>query len=90
MGNTTKHTKDVTLLGKWHMGLSLKKAWTKIEEVLDNAKKLKATVTILWHTNTFGVHNYWGSLYEKILQRAKKDGAIIMKCAEACDSIEKN
>lgn len=80
---------DGTLLGDWHKGLSIKDAWSEIEKVLNIAKKEDAVVTILWHTNIFGVYNYWGELYEKILQKAKSDSAKVMKCIDVINEMEK-
>ncbi|MCC7237896.1 MAG: hypothetical protein IT421_00110 [Candidatus Brocadia sp.] len=80
---------DGTLLADWHKGLSLKDAWIEIEKILTVAKQEKAIVTVLWHTNVFGVYNYWGKLYEKILQKAIFDNARIMKCIDVINEMEK-
>lgn len=80
---------DVTLLGHWHKGLSIKNAWIEIDKVLNIAKIENAVVTVSWHTNVFGVYNYWGELYEKILQKAITDGAKVMKCIDIINEMEK-
>lgn len=81
---------DGTLLADRHKGLSIKNAWSEIEKVLSIAKKENAVVTVLWHTNVFGVYNYWGSLYEKILHKAISDGAKVMKCIDVINEMEKD
>lgn len=81
---------DGTLLGHWRKGLSIKNAWIEIEKVLNIAKEKNAVVTILWHTNVFGVYNYWGDVYQKILQKAQSDGARIMKCIDICNETDKS
>lgn len=80
---------DVTLLGHWHKGLSINNAWIEIDKILNIAKIENAVVTVSWHTNVFGVYNYWGELYEKILQKAKSDGAKIKKCIDVINEMEK-
>lgn len=80
---------DSTLLGEWHDGLSIYNAWNRVEALLNTAKEKNAIITVLWHTNVFGVHRYWGSLYEKILQKARADHARILRCIDLCDDLEK-
>lgn len=79
---------DGTLLAHWHMGLSINHAWIEIEKILNFAKDKNAVITILWHSNVFGVHHFWGSIYEKILQKAKSDCAEIMRCIDVCNELE--
>lgn len=76
---------DGTLLANWHMGLTLAEAWTRVERLMDEAKKRNAVITVLWHTNAFGVYRYWGDLYEKIIQRAKADDAKIVRCIDVIE-----
>lgn len=76
---------DATLFRKDHMGLSIEEALKRIEDVLNKAKEKQAIVTILWHTNTFGVYKYWGSLYGRIIQKAINDKANISRCIDACE-----
>jgi peptidoglycan/xylan/chitin deacetylase (PgdA/CDA1 family) len=76
---------DGTLLGDWHMGLCLEDAWRQIESILKTAKEKNAVVTVLWHTNIFGVHSYWGNIYRRILERARRDNAQVLRCIDACE-----
>lgn len=76
---------DGALLGERHQFLSNEEAWQQVEKILDEAKSKRAVVTILWHNNSFVVPQYWGWLYERIICKAKKDGAFICR---AIDVIE--
>lgn len=76
---------DGALLGEWHQFLSNEQAWQQVEQVLAEAKKRKAVVTVLWHNNSFVAPRYWGWLYERIIQRAKEDGA---RFCRAIDVVE--
>lgn len=73
---------DVALLGEDHQFLNNEKAWQQAEEILEEAKKHRAVVTILWHNNSFVAPRYWGWLYEKIIQKARED------CAYICRAID--
>lgn len=79
---------DGALLGYWKKGPLPYNPWEKIEEVFAEAKKRKAVVTVLWHNNAFGVYHYHGYLYEKIIQKAKADGASICRCIDVCEEME--
>lgn len=81
---------DVALLRNDHKGLNIKEAWKYIEKILEEAETKHAVVTVLWHTNTFGVYRYWGDLYEKILQKAVKDKAKILRCIDIREIMDKN
>ncbi len=76
---------DATLLRPFHLGLSLRAAWERVEGLLDEAKRRGAVVTVLWHTNVFGAYNYWGEIYEKLLIRAQRDGAKIGRCRDVLE-----
>jgi peptidoglycan/xylan/chitin deacetylase (PgdA/CDA1 family) len=73
---------DGALLGEWHQFLEKHEAWQRAEQVLTEAKEVGAVVTVLWHNNSFAAPRYWGWLYERILQRAKKDGACICRASD--------
>lgn len=77
-----------TLLGYWHQGKLPYEPWSKVEEILAEAKKNRAVVTILWHNHAFGVYHYHGDLYEKILIKAKADGARICRCIDVINELE--
>jgi peptidoglycan/xylan/chitin deacetylase (PgdA/CDA1 family) len=77
-----------TLLGYWQKEPIQTDPWTRIEEILSEAKEKKAAVTILWHNHSFGVYHYHGYLYEKILKKAKADGARICRCIDICEEME--
>lgn len=77
-----------TLLGYWHQGKLPYEPWTKVEEILAEAKEKQAVVTILWHNHAFGVYHYHGDLYEKILLKAKADGARICRCIDVITEME--
>ena len=79
---------DGTLLKKKYMGLTREKAWTRVSELMDDARRQRAVITILWHTNVFGPPLYWGNVYEKILKKAILDGARIMRCVDICKTME--
>ncbi len=79
---------DSMLLGHWRLGMSMEAAWREIESTLEKARNTGAVVTILWHTSTSTVYSFWGVLYERILRRAKEDGARMMRCVDLCDELE--
>jgi len=76
---------DGALLGEWHQFLSNEQAWQQVEQVLAEAKEHKAVVTVLWHNNSFVAPRYWGWLYERIIQRAKEDGARICRAIDVVE-----
>lgn len=59
--------------------------WSRVDKILKEALQHQAVVTILWHNNSFIVPRYWGELYIKIIERAKSDGAVIMRAIDAVD-----
>ncbi len=73
---------DSTILGNWRMGLTMEESWLRIEEILEEAKEKRCVVTVNWHTDHFYVYDYWGEVYERILKKAKDDGAQIMNCID--------
>jgi len=73
---------DTTLLSKWRKNLSYKMAWDEIKKILELAKEKNAVVTIIWHNISFGPPRYWGSLYEKIIEKGKKDKANFVKAID--------
>lgn len=77
-----------TLLGYWKKGPLPYDPWEKIEEILAEAGEKSAVVTILWHNNAFGVYHYHGYLYEKIILKAKADGARICRCIDVVESLD--
>jgi len=77
------HIQDSTLLGEWRMNLSPKEAFEKIRSLLQVAKSLNAIVTISWHTEHFFAPRYWGRLYIRVLEYAKKDGAKFLRAIDA-------
>lgn len=81
---------DAALLDSCGMKLPIADSWPYIEKVLNIAKGKKAVVTICWHSNVFGVYKYYGRLYERILQRAKSDGARGIRCIDVCNEMERN
>ncbi len=76
---------DGALLGEWHQFLSNEEAWQQVEQVLTEAKEHEAVVTVLWHNNSFVAPRYWGWLYERIIQRAKEDGARICRAIDVVE-----
>jgi peptidoglycan/xylan/chitin deacetylase (PgdA/CDA1 family) len=76
-----------TLLGYWNKNAPVD-PWAKVEEILSEAKEKNAVVTVLWHNNSFGVYHYHEDLYEKILQKAKTDGARICRCVDICEELD--
>lgn len=80
---------DGALLGEWHQFLENEEAWHQVKQVLDEAKRHKAVVTVLWHNNSFVAPRYWGWLYEKIIQKAKEDGALICRAIDVVNMFNK-
>lgn len=76
---------DNALLRRDRQNLNPKDAWAEVEKILTIAKEKCGVVTILWHNSSFMVPFFWGWLYEKIIQKAKDDNALIVK---ACEAIE--
>jgi peptidoglycan/xylan/chitin deacetylase (PgdA/CDA1 family) len=80
---------DGALLSEQYQNLSNIEAWNEIQGVLEKARAKKAVVTVLWHNNSFVAPRYWGWLYEKIIQRAKNDGARIMRAIDLIDEFKR-
>ena len=80
---------DGALLGESHQFLRDEEAWHQVEHILEEAKERRATVTILWHNNSFVAPRYWGWLYEKIIQKAKEDGALICRAIDVVEMFNK-
>ena len=76
---------DGALLGEWHQFLNHAEAWQQVKQTLEEAKEHQAVVTILWHNNSFVAPRYWGWLYEKIIQKAKEDGAHICRAIDVVE-----
>ncbi len=79
------NVQDGALLGKSHQFLRNEEAWQQVEQILKVAKEHRATVTILWHNHSFVAPRYWGWLYEKIIQKAKEDGAYICRAIDVVE-----
>ncbi len=76
---------DGTLLAHWRGGLSPEASWSRIREILDEAKEKKGVVTILWHNASFGAPRFWDGLYRRIIEAGKTDGANFMTGLEAVE-----
>ncbi len=81
---------DGTLLAEWHQFLGEEEAWHQVKQVLEVAKERKATVTVLWHNNSFVAPRYWGWLYEKIIQKAQEDGASICRAVDVVEMLNRD
>jgi peptidoglycan/xylan/chitin deacetylase (PgdA/CDA1 family) len=73
---------DVALLREDHMGLAPAQAWKAIEAVLDEAGEHHAVVTVLWHNDSFLAPRCWAGLYRRMLERARRDGAVIGRAVD--------
>ena len=80
---------DGALLGEEHQFLRDEEAWHQVEKILEEAKERRATVTILWHNHSFVTPRYWGWLYERIIQKAKEDGALICRAIDAVEMFKR-
>jgi len=76
---------DGALLCESHQFLRDEEAWHRVEQILEVVKERRATVTILWHNHSFVAPRYWGGLYERIIQKAKKDGALICRAIDVVE-----
>lgn len=81
---------DGALLGEWHQFLNNEEAWRRVEQVMDEAKGRKAVLTVLWHNNSFVAPRYWGWLYERIIQKAKGDGALICRAIDVVEMFKRS
>lgn len=77
---------DVALLGGQHQLADKETAWQRAEQVLALARERRAVVTVLWHNNSFVAPRYWGWLYEKIIGKARADGAVICRAIDAVEA----
>lgn len=71
------HIQDGALMGEEHLNLNREDAFQTAEPILGWAKRLGGTVSLLWHNQSFTAPRFWGEVYERLIQRAKKDGAWI-------------
>jgi peptidoglycan/xylan/chitin deacetylase (PgdA/CDA1 family) len=76
---------DNVLLRWDRQNLNPKSAWKEAEKLLTFAKEKSAIITILWHNTSFVAPRHWGWLYEKIIQKAKEDNALIVTAGEAIE-----
>lgn len=65
--------------------LTMDKVWSKVENVLNEALQKKAVVTVLWHNNSFVAYRHWTEIYRRIIEKAKYDGAEIIRAVDAID-----
>jgi peptidoglycan/xylan/chitin deacetylase (PgdA/CDA1 family) len=72
------NVQDGALLARWRQNLSIEESWKMIENLLLEAKKRKAVVTILWHVASFAPPRMWDKLYERIIIQAQRDNASIV------------
>jgi len=71
---------DVALFGH---GLSEEEVWHRVASLLDEARRHRACVSVLWHNNSFAPPREWGSVYERIIERALLDGAPVLRAIDA-------
>ncbi len=67
-----------------YAGLSEEEAWLQVENLIDQAPE-GSTITILWHNHSFVPPYNWGSIYERIINKALSEGA---RVGRAIDVIE--
>lgn len=76
---------DGALLGEWRLFLGNEEAWHQVEQILGEASKQGAVVSVLWHNNSFVAPRYWGWLYERIIRKAREDGAYICRAIDVVE-----
>jgi len=74
---------DNVLLRSDRHNLSPPKAWKEVEKVFTIAREKHAVITVLWHNTSFVAPRHWGWLYEKMIQQARDDDALIVNACEA-------
>lgn len=73
---------DGALLGEWRQGLTSGEAWQQISNLMDEAKRVGAVLTVLWHSSSFGPPRFWRDTYLRILDKALHDGAQIARAMD--------
>lgn len=76
---------DNVLLRSDRQNLNPAKAWNEVEKLLTFIKEKSGVITIIWHNTSFVAPRYWGWLYEKIIQKAQNDQALIVTACKAMD-----
>ena len=58
-------------------GKSISDAWAKCKDLIDQAEKHGALMTVLWHQRVFNEEEFpgWSKIYEKIIKVCKEKGA---------------
>ena len=74
---------DTTLLREDRMGLGPKAAWNAIERLLEEARRRRGVISVLWHNDSFVPPRAWDRLYRRLLERARADGAALLSVAQA-------
>lgn len=78
---------DGALLAKWNQNLSPRRAWETIEPLMESAKEKRAVITVLWHNASFGPPRFWDTLYRRIIEKGKKDGALFLTALQAVEKV---
>lgn len=78
---------DGALLGDWRQGLSSREAWKRISALMCEARERRAVLTVLWHSNSFGVPRFWEDTYVRILEKALADGARILRAIDVVEEL---
>ena len=73
---------DTTLLAKHRMHLTPGRAWSIIQAVLEQARKKRAVVTVLWHNSSYATPRLWGDLYRRIIEKALEDKAAVVRAVD--------
>jgi hypothetical protein len=81
---------DAALLGEWRQGLNGSEAWQKVSILMDEAKKIRGVLTILWHSTSYGPPRFWSDIYVRILEKALNDGARIIRAIDAVQEFASN
>lgn len=76
---------DVALLDRSKADLDVSTASVQIDHLLDEARQHHAVVTLLWHNTSFVAPRFWGKVYERVIERARRDGAEILTAAMAVE-----
>jgi len=71
------HIQDGALLGEEHLDLTREEAFLTAKPILDWAKHLGGTVSLLWHNQSFTAPRFWGEVYERLIAQGREDGAWI-------------
>jgi hypothetical protein len=77
------NVQDTAMLYRGRMNLKEEEALDLVDKLIENHRKFGGVLTINWHDRSLAPERLWGDLYQKILERLKKEKTLFCTAAQA-------